>query len=156
MLQASATRGYNCRAYVLSSCAIAPAVFGNAPRAHFFRASSTALAAGVAAEAAGGHWPPRRRLHLAEDLEESLAIVKKDVLAAVAGRGQMIARAGIFDAQRTCHDAKMAGWNYVGILDLTPCALCWIVRLDPMCVMREPHCADIHVGRCVAAWPANC
>jgi hypothetical protein len=37
-------------------------------------------------------------------------IVEKDVLAAVAARGQMIERAGVFDAQRTCHDAKIARW----------------------------------------------
>ncbi len=33
----------------------------------------------------------------------------------------MIARAGVFDAQRTCHDAKMAGWDHVVMLDLTVC-----------------------------------
>ena len=50
-------------------------------------------------------------------------MVEKDFLAAVAARGRMIERASVFDAQRTCHDAKMAGWDHVGMLDLTPCAL---------------------------------
>ena len=33
----------------------------------------------------------------------------------------MIERAGVFDAQRMCHDAKMARWDHVEMLDLTPC-----------------------------------
>ncbi len=33
----------------------------------------------------------------------------------------MIARAGVFDAQRKCHDAKIARWDHVVVLGLTPC-----------------------------------
>ncbi len=98
-------------------------MFDMAPRAHFFF--------GLPRQ----HWPqasqrrplvalghPRRRLRLAQDLELSVAVVEKDDLAAVAARSRMIGHAGVFDAQRTCHDAQMAGWDHVGLLDLTPCS----------------------------------